>query len=41
MADLEALKQALPIEGVIGEYIQLRKAGASLKGLCPFHTEKS
>lgn len=41
MADLEALKQALPIEAIIGEYVQLRKAGATLKGLCPFHTEKS
>jgi len=41
MADLEALKLALPIESVVGEYVQLRKAGATLKGLCPFHTEKS
>jgi DNA primase len=41
MADLETLKLALPIEGIIGEYVQLRKAGATFKGLCPFHTEKS
>ena len=41
MADLETLKLALPIESVVGEYVQLRKAGATLKGLCPFHTEKS
>ncbi len=41
MADIEALKQALPIEALIGEYVPLRKAGASLKGLCPFHLEKT
>ncbi|HEY8744056.1 MAG TPA: CHC2 zinc finger domain-containing protein, partial [Chloroflexota bacterium] len=41
MADIDGLKLALPIESVVGEYVQLRKAGATLKGLCPFHTEKS
>lgn len=30
------------IEEVVGDYVQLRRAGAdSLKGLCPFHNEKS
>jgi DNA primase len=30
------------IEEVVGEYVSLRRAGAgSLKGLCPFHDEKS
>jgi DNA primase len=30
------------IEEVVGEYVALRRAGAdSLKGLCPFHDEKS
>jgi DNA primase len=30
------------IEDVVGDYVQLRRAGAdSLKGLCPFHDEKS
>lgn len=26
---------------VVGEVVELRRAGASLKGLCPFHNEKS
>ncbi|WP_253900465.1 DNA primase [Mycobacterium asiaticum] len=30
------------IEDVVGDYVQLKRAGAdSLKGLCPFHNEKS
>ena len=30
------------IEDVVGDYVQLRRAGAdSMKGLCPFHDEKS
>ena len=33
---------ALRIEDIVGDYVQLRRAGAdSMKGLCPFHDEKS
>ena len=35
------LKQANPIEQVMGSYVQLVRAGSLLKCLCPFHSEKS
>ena len=40
--DIAAVRDRSPIDQVIGEYLQLRSAGGgSLKGLCPFHDEKS
>jgi len=40
--DLRVVRERSPVDEVIGEYIQLRNAGGgSLKGLCPFHDEKS
>lgn len=29
------------VDEVVGEYVQLKKRGANLLGLCPFHNEKS
>ena len=29
------------IESLIGSYVSLKRAGSNLKGLCPFHSEKS
>ena len=29
------------IESLIGGYISLKRAGSNLKGLCPFHSEKT
>ena len=41
-ADKERVRDASRIEVVVGEYVSLRKAGGgNLKGLCPFHDEKS
>ncbi|MCX7847132.1 MAG: DNA primase [bacterium] len=38
---IERVRVANPIQDVIGERVQLKKAGKSLKGLCPFHREKT
>jgi len=29
------------IEEVVGQYVQLRRRGRTLTGLCPFHNEKN
>ncbi|MFD0852972.1 CHC2 zinc finger domain-containing protein, partial [Actinomadura adrarensis] len=40
--DIALVRERSPIDAVIGEYLQLRNAGGgNLKGLCPFHDEKS
>jgi DNA primase len=38
---IERIKSAAPIEDVVGEFVRLKKVGRSLKGLCPFHAEKT
>ncbi|WP_049573683.1 DNA primase [Streptomyces sp. SBT349] len=40
--DVKSVRDAVPIDAVASEYLQLRPAGGgNLKGLCPFHDEKS
>ncbi|HEY5268129.1 MAG TPA: DNA primase [Candidatus Saccharimonadales bacterium] len=41
MDAVEDIKSRISIEDVIGEYIQLKRAGRNFKGLSPFTTEKS
>jgi DNA primase len=41
-SDIAELRDRTRIDELIGEYVALRRAGAgSLKGLCPFHDEKT
>src|SRR6201989_757366 len=40
--DIALVRERSPIDEVVGEYLQLRNAGGgALKGLCPFHDEKT
>ena len=38
---IEELKARNPIEQVISRYVELKRAGSNLVGLCPFHSERS
>ena len=38
---IEEVLDRVPIEEVVGEYVELKKSGASYKGKCPFHDETS
>jgi DNA primase len=40
--DITAVRERSPVDEVIGEYLHLKSAGGgSVKGLCPFHDEKT
>lgn len=39
--ETELIKERIDLADLIGEYVPLKKAGTSFKGLCPFHNEKS
>ena len=41
MSVIDEVKQRTDIEAVIGQYTTLKKAGRTLRALCPFHTEKT
>ena len=38
---INQIVQSSNIVDIIGEYVDLKRAGSSLKGLCPFHNEKT
>ena len=35
------IRERTPIEELVGEHVALKKSGASYRGLCPFHNEKT
>ncbi|NLZ96994.1 MAG: DNA primase [Candidatus Magasanikbacteria bacterium] len=39
--EIQQIKDKIDVADLIGEYIQLKPAGANKKGLCPFHNEKT
>jgi DNA primase len=39
--DVRALRERADLASVAGDYTTLRRSGATLKGLCPFHDEKT
>ncbi|MGN5240709.1 DNA primase [Rhodococcus sp. SJ-3] len=40
--DIAAIRDRVRIEDIVGDYVALKRGGAdSMKGLCPFHDEKS
>ena len=38
---VDKIIEASRIEEVVGDFVNLKKRGASLLGLCPFHDEKT
>lgn len=41
MSVIDEVKQRIDVVDLIGRYVELRKAGTSYKGLCPFHNERT
>jgi DNA primase len=39
--DIQELRERANIASVVGDYTALKRAGSRLKGLCPFHSEKT
>ncbi len=40
-ATIQEIRSRIDVVGLIGRYVELKKAGRNWKGLCPFHGEKT
>ena len=38
---IEEILMRTDIESLVSSYVSLKRAGSNMKGLCPFHSEKS
>ena len=41
MNDVQKIKEQVDIVSIISQYLELKQSGTNLRGLCPFHNEKS
>ena len=41
MSEIDEVKQRVDIVELIGRYVELKRAGTTYKGLCPFHSERT
>lgn len=41
MDPIDEIKQKIDVVDLVGEYVDLKKAGRNYRGLCPFHGEKT